>query len=115
MRRTPRGILFLNLSPITSDDAAEGEVVGASVDRMGHAGGGAVALTVVLGAGPRAPFEHLARDGGSGRVRIDARLPAAAARIDGGATAGTAHLMPCGVPVSRPLPGVADHVEEPVA
>ena len=46
---------------------------------------------------------------------IDAALTVAATRISRSATAGTANVMLSGVPVGGPLPGVADHVGEPIA
>src|SRR5215213_2047724 len=102
-------------SPSSAYDAAKSDVVGAGVDRVGHTRGGTVALAIVLGTGPRSALEHLARDTRPVRVGIDTRLPAATARIDRGATAGAALFVPRGGPVGRPLPGIADHVGEPIA
>ena len=74
-----------------------------------------VAKAIARGAQVRAALDHLARDAELGVVRVDARLALAAARV--------LRCTPCarrgsvgdGVPVRRPLPDVAGHVEQPVA
>src|SRR4029453_15243966 len=75
-------------------------VGGAGVDRLGHAGGRAVAPAVVGGAQMRAALHHLAGDGRPVAGRGAAAVVGVAVGL---------------VPVAGPLPDVADHVEQAVA
>src|SRR5215207_11251266 len=75
--------------------AAEADVAHAGVDHLRPARGGAVAQAVAVGAQERAALDDLARD-------RELRL--------GGIPAG---CLAAAVPVRRPLPDVARHVEQP--
>src|SRR5215207_10522796 len=90
-----------------ADDAAEPQVGGAGVDRLGHAGGGAVAAAVVGGAQMRAALHHPATDGGP-VAGVDAAVAGRGAAAVVGVAVGQ-------VPVAGPLPDVADHVGQAVA
>src|SRR5687768_12450178 len=74
----------------SSMNAAEPEVGGAGVDRVGHAGGRAVASAVVGGAQVGAALHHLATDGG-GVPRVAALVAVPAAGV-GDRAAGVGQL-----------------------
>ena len=96
-----------------ADDAAEPQVGGCRVDRLGHPGGRAVPPAVVGGAQVRAALHHPSRDRG-GVAGVDASLLRSAARV-GDAAAGMGGLAVRLVPVGGPFPDVADHVDQAVA
>ena len=90
----------------------KGDVVGAGVNGVGHAGRGTVALAVVLGTRPGPPFEHLARDVDPGRLPHRRPPPGSPPRVDRRPTAGgLPSACRSGGPIRRPLPGVANHVQ----
>src|SRR5690349_18611295 len=64
-------------------DAPEAEMRDRGVDRLRHAGGGAIAAAVVGGAQMRAALGHLARNLDVPHARIAARLARPAARVLG--------------------------------
>src|SRR5215211_5783473 len=93
--------------------AAEAQVGGAGVDRLGHASGRAVAAAVVGGAQVGAALHHLAGDGR--RVAgVDAAVTGPAAGVGRGAAAVVGVAVGL-VPVAGPLPDVADQVDQAIA
>src|SRR4029453_19374117 len=97
-------------------DAAEPQVGRRRVDRLGHAGSRPVAPAVVGGTQVGPTLDHAAGHGG-GVAAVEAGLAGAAsgighgaARVVGDRTGGVVL-----VPVGRPLPDVAAHLEQAVA
>src|SRR4249919_990517 len=96
--------------------AAEAEMRSGRIDGLRHARRGAITPTVVRRAQVRAALHHAARNAHLRLRGIEALLLRAAARILGNA-ARFQHFagMARAIPVRRPLPHVADHVEQAVA
>src|SRR5882724_8924522 len=124
-RRTPRRptpARFLRVSSKTSfvlrpsrraDDAAESQMAGCGIDRLGHARGRAIAPAVVGRAEIGAALHHLAGDGNLRHARVAAAAALAAARVVDRA-AGVVDLAVVLVPVGGPFPDIAGHVVEAV-
>ncbi len=81
------------------------------VDRLRHACGRAVAAAVVRRAEMRAALGHLARDLHVGLARVEALFARRAAWVSRSAARAVDRRMLL-VPVRRPLPDIAGHVEE---
>src|SRR5687768_2804412 len=97
------------------DDAAEADVAGGGVDRLGVARGRAVAAAVARRAQVRAALDDLARNADCRLAGVVAVLLAPATRVcRDAAVFQRSGLVLRRIPVGRPLPDVADHVVEPV-
>src|SRR6516162_4115244 len=108
-------LLSASVTPLP-DDAAEADVAGGGVDGLGVARRRTIAATVVRGAQMRAALQYLAWNADVRLAAVVTTVLRRAARILGGAAgSGRGDLMTRGVPVSGPLPDVADHVVESVA
>src|SRR5436309_9866066 len=99
-----------------SDDAPETDMACRGVDRLGMARGGTIAAAIVRCAQMRAAFKHFAWNFDVWLTRVVARGLGPAARIRRNA----ARLRGIGIvrlriPISRPLPDIADHVVQAVA
>lgn len=108
----PRGRSAL----VDSNDTAESDVAGRGVDRFGMARRRTIAPATGRCTKTRAAFQYPARNAHCRLARIVARFHGGASRVLGD-TAGLGRIgrVLRRVPVGRPLPGVADHVEHAFA
>src|SRR5216683_691286 len=98
------------------DDAAEADMAGRGVDRLGMARRGAIAPAIVGRAQMRAALQDLPWDTHGGLARIVARLDGRTARIRRHAAGlGRVGSVLGRIPVGRPFPDIADHVVYAVA
>src|SRR6516162_1800109 len=104
------------MAPLIPDDAAETDMACRRIDRLRMARRRAIAPAIIGRAEMRAAFEHLARDPDLGLAWVITVSFNAAARI-GRDAAGLRCVgrMPGRIPVTRPLPDIADHVVKAVA
>src|SRR5262245_17671721 len=95
------------------DDAAEADMAGRRVNRLGEARGRPVAPAVVRRAQMRSAFQHLARNPDRRLAGVVAVLGARAPWIarDAAGLRGIRRMLRL-IPVSRPFPDVADRVVE---
>ena len=102
--------------PGRPDDAPESQVTRRRIDRLGKPGRGPIAAAVVRRAQVRAPFDHLARDLDVRLARIVAFLRRATPRVAWNAARLRLAMRTARcIPVGRPLPDVAGHVEKAVS
>src|SRR4051812_21841375 len=95
--------------------AAEADMTGRGVDRLGVARGGAIAAAIVRRTEMRAAFQDFARDADVWLTWIKARILMSAARIAWNATRlCRIRMVLRRPPVRGPLPDIADHVVQTV-
>src|SRR5262245_14198365 len=97
------------------EDAAESDMAGGSVDRLGVTRRRPIAPAVIRRAQMRATLQYPARNSDVGLARVIAVLFAPTARIFGNAARlRRVRLVLCGIKIAGPFPDIADHVDNAV-
>lgn len=94
--------------------AAETDMTGRRIYGLRMARSGAITAAIIWRAKVRATLKHLSCDSYVRHCRVKALIERNAARVLGGATGLHRRIgMAIGVIIRRPLPDIADHVEQP--